>query len=47
MATVVQQPSKQAVRQWMNDRREAHTPPPTPEEIKRELGWDMLRQTTR
>ncbi len=47
MATAVEQPSKEAVRQWMQDRREAHTPPPTPERIRQELGWDLMRPTSR
>lgn len=47
MATVVEQPSKEVVRKWMQDRREANTPPPTPERIRQELGWGMMRATTR
>jgi hypothetical protein len=38
------QPSKEAVRAWMKDRREANTPPPAPERIRQELGWDMMRE---
>jgi hypothetical protein len=36
------QPSKQLVRAYLKRRaRDAH-PPPTPEEIRRQLGWGMM-----
>jgi hypothetical protein len=35
-------PTKEQVRQWMQKRQVAHQPPPTPEQIKRELGWDLI-----
>lgn len=34
-------PTKEQVRVWMNERRVATTPPPVPEQVRRELGWDM------
>lgn len=40
-------PSKEAVRTWLNDRRASPTPPPTPEEIRRQLGWEMLHNNRR
>lgn len=40
----VTQPSKEQVRQWLTDRRDAKTPPPAPEQVRRELGWDMTHQ---
>ena len=42
MANVQQRPSKQQVRDYMNARRKAVTPPKTPDEIRRELSWGML-----
>lgn len=38
------QPTKEQVRKWLKDNREAHRPPPTPEEARRELGWDMIQK---
>lgn len=36
-------PSKETVRAYMERRTHApHEPPPTPDEIRRELGWHML-----
>lgn len=37
-------PSKEQVRQWLSDRRDAKAPPPSPEEVRRQLGWDMMRE---
>lgn len=34
-------PTKEQVRKWMQERRQQHTPPPTPEEIRRQLGWQL------
>lgn len=36
------QPSKHLVRAWLERRSKEVKPPPTPEEIRRQLGWDML-----
>ncbi|MGZ4872751.1 MAG: hypothetical protein ACXV99_12705 [Candidatus Angelobacter sp.] len=35
-------PSKEQVRQWMQQRQVEHKPPPTPEQVRRELGWHMI-----
>lgn len=35
-------PSKQQIRDWMQQRQQEHKPPPTPEEIRRQLGWEMI-----
>lgn len=34
-------PSKEAVRKWMQERQKTPNPPPTPEQIRRELGWNL------
>lgn len=44
MATTTQ-PNKQAVRDYMERRRGERVPPPTPEEIRRQLGWGMLQNS--
>jgi hypothetical protein len=35
-------PSKQLVRDYMDSRTRDESPPPTPEEIRRELGWYLI-----
>lgn len=35
-------PTKQQVRDWLAKQVKEHKPPPTPEAIRRELGWNML-----
>lgn len=35
-------PTKQQVRDFMQQRRESHTPPPSPAEIRRVLGWHLV-----
>ncbi|MES3024674.1 MAG: hypothetical protein V4857_24150 [Pseudomonadota bacterium] len=35
-------PSKEQVRAYMAEREAARRPPPTPEEIRRQLGWRMV-----
>lgn len=37
-------PSKEVVRQYMAKRIKDHTPPPSPEEIRRQLGTGMIEQ---
>ncbi len=37
------QPSKEAVRIWLQSRREERRPLPDPQQIRRELGWEMVR----
>lgn len=47
MATATTAPSKEAVRLWFTQRQAVRTPPPTPEQIRRELGWEMLANNRR
>ena len=35
-------PSNQQVRTWLQQRRQDGTPPPSPEQIRRELGWGLV-----
>ena len=42
--TKTTQPTKQLVRDYMDKRTLSDDPPPTPAEIRRELGWWMLPQ---
>jgi hypothetical protein len=37
-------PDKQKVRDYMHGRSQAITPPQTPEQIRRELGWNMIEE---
>jgi hypothetical protein len=37
----VKQPSKEQVRQYMEQRRAANDPPPSMDEIRRQLGWQL------
>lgn len=37
------QPSKESVRQWLHARIAQRRPPPDPVQIRRELGWELLR----
>lgn len=37
------QPSKESVRQWLRTQIEERRPPPDPQQIRRELGWEMIR----
>jgi hypothetical protein len=37
------QPSKEDVRRWLRRELEQHKAPPNPEQIRRELGWDLVR----
>lgn len=40
-------PPKEQVRAWSVRRRTERTPPPSPDQIRRELGWDLVRQEKR
>jgi len=40
--TQANQPSKYLVRAYMERRSHEVKPPPTPEEIRRQLGWGMV-----
>ena len=35
-------PTKEQVRAYMHQREADHRPPPTPDEIRRQLGWSSL-----
>lgn len=37
------QPSKEAVRHWLQSRQQERRPLPDPQQIRRELGWEMVR----
>jgi hypothetical protein len=37
------QPSKESVRQWLRNQIEERRPPPDPKQIRRELGWELLK----
>lgn len=36
-------PTSQQVRDWLQQRQTERKPPPTPEQIRRELGWDLIK----
>lgn len=38
-------PTKEQIRKWMQERQAQRTAPPSPEQIRRELGWHMLPNT--
>lgn len=42
MTTQISQPSKEAVREYLERRTQDVQPPPTPEEIRRQLGWGLV-----
>jgi len=35
-------PTNQQVRSWMQQRQVDRVPPPSPEEVRRELGWGLV-----
>lgn len=37
------QPTKEDVRQWLQNKLVERRPPPDPQQIRRELGWDMVK----
>lgn len=39
----VKQPSKEVVRQWLQKKLAERRPPPDPQQIRRELGWDLVK----
>jgi len=41
--TAVSRPSKERVRDYMDRRTHETDPPPTPADIRRELGWELLQ----
>lgn len=40
------QPTKESVRAWLYGQIAAKVPPPTPQQIRHELGWGMLANNT-
>lgn len=34
--------TKEAVRDWLDERSRADDAPPSPEEVRRQLGWDLI-----
>ena len=40
--TQTSKPERQVVRSWMHQRQEENRPPPSLEEIRRQLGWNMV-----
>lgn len=40
--TPVQHPSREKLQEWLKQRHQAKEPPPSPEEIRRQLGWGLL-----
>jgi hypothetical protein len=41
------QPSKESVRRWLHAEVRRKRPPPDPEQIRRELGWELQRGVVR
>ena len=39
------QPTKESVRKWLHAQIEQRRPPPDPEQIRRELGWGLVKVT--
>ena len=37
------QPSKEIVRMWLRARIDQRRPPPDPQQIRRELGWELVK----
>ena len=35
-------PSNEQVRSWMQQRQMDRTPPPAPDQVRRELGWQLV-----
>jgi hypothetical protein len=35
-------PSKELVRNWLFQRQAEHQPPPTMDEVRRQLGWELV-----
>ncbi len=40
------QPTKEQVRQYLEQRQSERTPPPSIQEIRRQLGWTLLRNAS-
>jgi len=39
----IKSPSKEIVRRWLRSELEQRRPPPDPKQIRRELGWDLVK----
>lgn len=44
---MIHQPSKELVRDWLLRRRTQSEPPPTMEQVRRELGWKLEQDSRR
>ncbi|MES2264632.1 MAG: hypothetical protein V4724_39540 [Pseudomonadota bacterium] len=44
MVSRQKQPTKEQIRQYLNERKAERTPPPALEEIRKRLGWTGRRQ---
>jgi hypothetical protein len=44
---MTQRPSKELVREWLQRRRAQASPPPTMEQVRRELGWKLEESVRR
>lgn len=40
-----QKPTKQQLRAYLYERQKSPTPPPSPDEIRRQLGWSLVPTT--
>jgi len=47
MSTPTTKPTKEQVRSYMSQRQTATTPPLSPEEIRRQLGWGFVPDRSR
>lgn len=46
METLIKAPSKETVRQYMQQRQAEHSPPPDLQAIRRQLGWELVTPRT-
>jgi hypothetical protein len=37
-------PTKEQIRQWMQQRTAEHKPPPTPAQVREQLGWHLVNR---
>jgi hypothetical protein len=44
MVNKIGQPSKEQIREWLTYRQANHEPPPDMEQIRRELGWNLIQR---
>ena len=40
--TEVKRPSKEHLREYLKQRQKSDNPPPTPEQVREELGWKLM-----